>query len=148
MIFIRSSGAFSVIELIFVIVVLGILSAFALPRFADAKEHADIAKGRSDIVAIRTGIINERQSRVIRGDFSWIKNGVEEGQMDNKGLFGAIFTHPITNSNSAGNWSATAGSGVYYYKVSDKTSLRFDYKEDSGRFECDTKDSLCTLLLN
>ena len=49
-------NAFSMIELVFVIVVLGILASVAIPKFAATRTDAEISKGRADIASIRSGI--------------------------------------------------------------------------------------------
>ena len=56
--------AFTMIELVFVIVVIGILAAIAIPKFAATRDDAQIAKGRSDVAAIRAAIVSERQGRL------------------------------------------------------------------------------------
>ena len=59
-------NAFTMIELVFVIVVLGILAAIALPKFAATRDDANVAKAKSTVAAVRSGIINERQARLFR----------------------------------------------------------------------------------
>jgi len=68
----KSKNAFTMIELVFVIVILGILSAIAIPKFAATRTDAQITKGRADISSIRSAIVTERQSRLIQGDHDWI----------------------------------------------------------------------------
>lgn len=64
--------AFTMIELVFVIVVLGILAAVAIPHFAATRDDAQIAKGRSDVAAIRAAIVSERQGRLMQGQSGYI----------------------------------------------------------------------------
>ena len=61
--------AFTMIELIFVIVVIGILASIAIPRFAATRDDAEITKAIATIGAIKSSVATERQKRAIRGDF-------------------------------------------------------------------------------
>ena len=139
----KSKNAFTMVELVFIIVILGILSAIAVPKFAATRSDAIISKGRSDIASIRSGIITERQSRLIKGVSSFIPNGIGAytingstyKQMDNGGLFGGILMYPISQSTGNDGWSATAGSGTYTYKVAGSSNT-FDYNETNGKFLC------------
>ena len=64
--------AFTMIELVFVIVVIGILSAIAVPKFAATRDDAEISKGRAEVAAMRSAIATERQKRILRGNFDAI----------------------------------------------------------------------------
>lgn len=132
----KFSRAFTVIELIFVIVVLGILAAVALPKFAATREIADIAKGRGDVATIRTAIANERQSRVILGTPSY----PTAAELDAGGLFGGVLTYPMANSATSGNWSG--GNGAYKYWVGT-TDTDFSYDSDTGKLECTAGADYC-----
>ncbi len=149
----KSRNAFSMIELVFVIVVLGILAAVAVPKFAATRTDAHISKGRADIASVRSAIVNERQTRLIQGDSAFI-TGININSGD--GLFGGVLMYPITASSEVGHWSkeGTADSNatsLYYYKVLDKSVL-FEYNSSNGIFNCDTTDAtygeMCKLLVN
>lgn len=62
--------AFTMIELIFVIVVIGILSGIAIPKFAATRDDAQVSKGRAEVAAIRSAIAMERQKRILKGVFT------------------------------------------------------------------------------
>ena len=141
----KKSYAFTVIELIFVIVVLGILSAIALPKFGKTGTQARVASGKADVAAIRSAILAERQKGVIKGQSGYIENGTgtdADGnkQMDNGGLFGGVLTYAKQNSTSSGQWSATAGTGTYNYNI-DGVNVQFTYTPADGKFTCTPGDA-------
>ena len=82
----RDRKAFTMIELVFVIVVIGILSAIAIPKFAATRDDAIITKGRTTVAAMRSAIATERQKRILRGDFSPIDSAWVESNATTYGL--------------------------------------------------------------
>ena len=60
--------AFTMVELIFVIIILGILSAIAVPKFQNTAEEAYISKASNVLASVRTALSTERQKRILRGD--------------------------------------------------------------------------------
>ena len=127
------SKAFTVIELIFVIVIIGILSAVALPKFAGIKTQADTVNAKAQLATIRSAIINERQKRLILGDSSYIT----AANLDSGGLFGGVLVMPLTDSNTDGHWHATGTAGQYTYKL-DGVAVTFDYNATTGALSCDS----------
>lgn len=62
------------IELIFVIVVIGILSAIAVPKFAATRDDAQVTKGLATLASVRSALATERQKQILKGDFDGITN--------------------------------------------------------------------------
>lgn len=137
------------IELVFVIVVIGILATIAIPRLAATRNDAQIAKGRSDIAAIRAAIVSERQSRLLQGDSTYI-NKLHDGTAGNKttlfdtndtGPTGAtLLQYGITTQNeSDGHWDDTVaqvnGRWIYVFRVL-RTDINFVYNRTRGTFDC------------
>ena len=144
----NSRDAFSMIELVFVIVILGILASVALPRLSATRTDAQISKGRADIASIRSAIITERQSRLIAGDHLYISGLI----INNGGLFGGLLTYPIADSTESGHWSSTGtdidASVTYNYKVAG-VNVGFTYTKSSGKFVCtDVTADYCSQLTN
>ena len=130
--------AFTMIELMFVIVILGILSAIALPKFSKTKDLADVAKGRSDVMAIRSSILSERQSQLIKGVNSYIpklsanSTTLFTGDGNGRGLL----TYGITAGTTDGKWSATDNTYKNYDFHVNGVAVPFDYNSTSGIFGC------------
>lgn len=78
----KNRKAFTMLELIFVIVVIGILSAIAVPKFAATRDDATVSKARSDVAAMRSAIAMERQKRILRGNFGNITNAEVPGLLE------------------------------------------------------------------
>lgn len=141
-------SAFTMIELIFVIVVLGILSAVAIPKFAATRIDAQISKGRADVSSVRSAIITDRQSRLITGDNKFIEAGTGSAKLDNGGLFGGVLTYPITAKDASGHWHGRSGSGAtstVKYKIG-QTDVTFTYTRSDGTFSCVKTTTYCSEL--
>lgn len=140
--------AFTMIELVFVIVVLGILTAIAIPRLAATRDDAQVAKGRSDIAAIRAAIVSERQGRLLQGSTAYINqlddaaNDTEgETLFDNNGtVANSLLQYGVTSANGNGHWMKTA-AGYTFTVMNDP--VVFTYTRASGAFDCDHDEANC-----
>lgn len=97
--------AFTMVELVFVIVVIGILSAVAIPKLAATRDDAEITKARTTVASLRNAIATERQKRILRGDFDDINGSaalklIEYGISSNWSLSGDTFTYTSTIDSS------------------------------------------------
>lgn len=144
----KFSRAFTIIELIFVIVVLGILAGVALPKFASTRELAEMTKGRADVAAIRAAIVNERQSRLILGDSSYITVLSPAGAttlFTGDGAGKVLLAYGIKAGTGSGDWAMTSGT-VYSYKIGNSTNT-FTYTPADGKFLC-TAGTECSKLVD
>lgn len=143
----KQSRAFTMIELVFVIVVLGILAAVALPKFSETRNQADIAKGRADVATIRAAIANERQSKVITGSASYISKLTPSTSdtilFTGDGAGRTLLTYGIKAGTSSGSWAISSDT-VYTYNIDGSTNT-FTYTPSDGRFMC-TSGSECSQL--
>ncbi len=134
------------IELIFVIVVLGILAAVAVPRLAATRDDAHISRARSDIASIRSAIITERQSRLFRGQTQFITqldtaalNTGGQVLFDGNGT-STLLPYGLTSGNGNGEWIKTAQGNpisTYVFRMNNGTNnATFDYNRSNGIFDC------------
>lgn len=154
----KNLKAFTMIELVFVIVVLGILAGVAVPKLAATRDDATIAKMRGDIAAIRSGLSLVRSENMMRGVSTW---PALEGS-DEATLFDGVLQQPIYPMKTGGRngWTLVAkgsnnATSTYTANVAGK-STTFNYYPTSalatakgknvGSFDCDHRDDLCQVL--
>ena len=152
----NSRYAFSMIELIFVIVILGILSAVAIPKLAANRMDAQIVKARSDVASIRSSIATERQTRLIKGDSDFI-SGLSQNSttlFDGNDSDHTLLLYGLAAGTENGRWENTDGSPYKKYKfhVND-LAIAFEYNSTNGKFDCidnnsGEEDKLCKRLVN
>ena len=145
-------SAFTMIELVFVIVILGVLASIAVPKFSATRTDAQITKLRSEVASIRSSIINERQSRMMSGSFSYISklDGLSNtSSNDGDALFdtngtNTLLQYPIYAKSSSG-WSKLTSTT---YKANFGTdSATFTYTVANGTFDCTHANSGCKKLV-
>ena len=140
----KRSG-FSMIELVFVIVILGVLAAVAVPRFVTTRTDAQVAMARSDIASTLKAIparvfaenIDPTASQPA-GFSSWGEWMIDTGGLDrgrwqagNSGAGGKPGIEPLGNvKNTSGN--TTGGCGHIIQLDTTTGNLIFDPAQMSG----------------
>ena len=140
----QSKKAFTMIELIFAIIIIGILASVAIPKLAATRDDAEITKARVTVASIRNALSMERQKRILRGDFNTITavggtTGVF-GNFDDNSSQESVLEYPITSSTDKGKWEyKLVGSEKQYifHGMSDVIFL----VDASGKFVCKTPSS-------
>ena len=74
--------AFTMLELVFVIVVIGILSAIAVPKFATTRNDAIITRARSTVASLRSALSTLRQKNILKGNFDDINGSALESEIE------------------------------------------------------------------
>lgn len=116
--------AFTMIELIFVIVIIGILSAIAIPKMAVTRDDAILVKARATVGALRSAISMERQKRILQSNFDDV-TAAEAAALLDYGL--------------GSNW-AQSGSNFTFTEPSTSSTCVFTVSDNKL-----TKTSTCTV---
>jgi general secretion pathway protein G len=142
-------NAFTMIELIFVIVVLGILSAVAFPKLSGITEDANYAQGMATVSSIRSGIQNENHKRIFQANFTFpFPSSLDDAAINtvHEELFDNFLQYPVYSKSETGGWMKI-GATSYNFYMNNSTTIQFDYNTSTGRFDCDHSNSNCKALV-
>jgi len=134
---VKSRKAFTMIELVFVIVVIGILSAIAVPKFAATRDDAVITRAMVTVASVRSALSTERQKLLLRGSFVDM----------NKTTVGENFTEMLEydvkgcEDASCGGWETGGTEAVPTYTFHGPTGdVVFELKKNRLVYKSGSKD--------
>ena len=122
--------AFTLVELIFIIVILGILASIALPKIGPALESGYLSKAKSTVTAIRGGLQLYKTKHILLGQSPYLQTL----DSDTNHLFDQVLPEAIPSSTDIGGWSKENDSYVFHIKEGKK--IVFDYDPTKGSFTC------------
>lgn len=145
--------AFTMVELVFVIVVLGILAAVAIPRLAVTRDDAILVKGKSQVSSIRSGIAMQKSRRLLQGNTPYLTNLDDANGTNGEKLFNFsdgnvsnILEYPIlARQNENGGWWYSAVR-TYKFQLTNNTIVTFTYDNSNGTFTCTPAGYDCNAL--
>ena len=124
--------SFTILELIFVIVIIGILAGLAVPRLFPVIDTAKVKKLQSQVAAIRVAINNAYSKNIISGNNQCPSL---EGS-DTNYLFEGVLTYPIEKNRGDIKWD---GNGTDYNATIGSMVVKFHYDnnpDDNCKFVC------------
>jgi len=147
--------AFTLIELIFVIVIIGLLASVAIPKFSNLTKHAKNSAFKSVVTSVQNAIENVHSQWIVNDNFSW--NPAADGN-DHSSDFNNSNGYPIKLDSGSGVdklfsyvlktpvlacGSKTSGcfeeydDKKYEYNYSSSKAIRFEYNSSNGNIVCD-----------
>ncbi len=150
--------AFTMIELVWVIVILGILAAVAIPRLGATRDDAVLVKGKSQVASIRSGIAMQKSRNLLRGNRqtnSYYPDNLDVAvaTTNNANLFYIapgnpenILENPIlaVDTLASGRWIKDNNT-TYRLQLTPGNVATFTYTNTNGTFIC-TNSTDCTTL--
>ena len=142
--------SFTLIELIFVIVIIGLLAVVAIPRFKNLTLHAKNASIKSVINSVQDSIENIHSKWLVNEDFIWDVNGDGKSDLNSNGypkkldegkdtskLFSYVLKVPvIACSNNQLNCWYEYEDKKYEYRFNKNKKLRIEYNSTVGLMQC------------
>ena len=125
--------SFTILELIFVIVIIGILAGLAIPKLFPVIDTAKVKKLQSQVAAIRVAINNAYSKNIIGGNN--VCPSLEKSTTDNT-LFEGVLTYPISKNSNDIKWD---GNGSDYNATIGNMVVKFHYDNnpnDNCKFAC------------
>ncbi|NPA03450.1 MAG: prepilin-type N-terminal cleavage/methylation domain-containing protein [Epsilonproteobacteria bacterium] len=124
---------FTLIEIIFVLVVIGILASLALPKFGETLNQADLVSARAKVAAIRNGLEIYKSKHLLLGEDPYPPLLEDDSQH----LFSNVLSTPTTPSNKRGGWERDSSNPKRYrYYLGTDSYLVFEYDDQAGTFKC------------
>jgi general secretion pathway protein G len=131
-------------ELVFVIVIIGILAAVAVPKLFATRTDAIIAKVRNDVAAVRSSISGKFGDLIMEGNNSC---PVLETNLSDGTVFEGVLDYPIPAKTNDIEWNTTDGINYTLTLPNLGKTLVFKYynsPSDHCVFKCVSGD--CDLL--
>ena len=135
--------AFTMIELVFVIVILGILAGVALPKLTVSRDDATMAKMRADVASIRSGIALQKSKYMMEGNISGWRSNIKTLVGKN---FSGVVQGGIKPGNERNGWTIS-DDGTYKACIAKKCA-KFELVttgNNAGDFNCKKEKGNCNL---
>ncbi len=132
--------AFSIIEIIFTIVVISIILMVAVPKFENTFQTTHMNQIKTTIVLIREGIVRENSKLILQNNTSSL-NTLDN---DDNYLFSKVLRTPVQSSKKQkiNSWTKISSTSYRVY-IDDTQSVIFNYDTTTQSFDCDFNEANC-----
>jgi len=121
----RAHAAFTLVELVMVIVIIGLLAAVVTPKFTSMKTEAQDAAEQGTVAAVQSGIKLAHLTSLAQGTDVY-PNTLDSASNGVASESNPLFADVIDGGVTDGNWKKT-GKRSYQY-LPTKNKYKYDYK--------------------
>lgn len=126
----RLRAAFTLVELVMVIVIIGLLAAVVTPKFTSMRTEAQSAAEDASVAAIKTGIKLYHMTELAKGNDTY-PTTLDSAATGDASAANPIFTEVIDGGITDENWEKL-NNRTYRYKP---TKVRYRYTRTTGAFD-------------
>lgn len=145
--------AFSLLEIIFAIVVIVIISSYAINKYVDSIEKANYVKIKAEVALINNAINQLYSNQTLLGNSDFKLERLDDAQTDSSGqnlfngydqyiLLDEVILSTSENEKKLGYWIKISNKEYKVYFRKD-LSLNFYLDNENNLFSCDKDNSLC-----
>ena len=137
--------SFSLLEIIIAIVLIAIITSFAIPKFTNMNYNANISTLKSQSALIQNAIVNLKSKNILLSNNQEIIT-LDEATSNSSGerLFSKVIDFSIISTNNtkkeSGMWAKTSNNSYNFYLSNDK-NITFSFENE--KFLCKSSVELC-----
>ena len=127
--------SFSLLEIIIAIVLIAIITSFAIPKFTNMNYNANISTLKSQSALIQNAIVNLKSKNILLSNNQEIIT-LDEATSNSSGerLFSKVIDFSIISTNNtkkeSGMWAKTSNNSYTFYLSNDKNiTFSFEYEK-------------------
>lgn len=132
---------FSLIELIFALLIIGVILSYAISVLGNSISKSSIIKLKSDLLIINNGINNTLEKQLFNNQ----SKNLESLEEDDINLFSNILKNPIQSSSKQNSWTKKADN-LYSFNLGSEL-LDFTYDNQLFLFTCNKNNETCKEVL-
>ena len=136
---------FSLLEIIIAIVLIAIITSFAIPKLTNLNYNANISTLKSQLALIQNGIANQKSKNILLSSEQEMIS-LDDAIQNSSGerLFSKVIDFLIISTNNtnkeSGMWAKISNNSYTFY-LSNGESILFSLEDD--RFLCKSSVELC-----
>lgn len=137
---------FSLLEIIIAIVLIAIVTSFAIPKLTNLNYNANISTLKSQLALIQNGIVKHKSKNILLSNNQEIIS-LDDAIQNSSGerLFSKVIDFLIISTNNtkkeSGMWAKISNNSYTFY-LSNGESILFSLEDD--RFVCKSSVELCS----
>ena len=138
--------SFSLLEIIIAIVLIAVITSFAIQKFTNMNYNANISTLKSQSALIQNAIVNLKSKNILLSNNQEISS-LDEATLNSSGekLFSKVIDFSIISTNNtkkeSGMWAKISNNSYTFYLSTDK-NIEFSFENEN--FLCKSSVELCS----